>query len=195
MMVVIAGTDVSGFDDERGQHKVITIVIGTEEAINALHNEIGLARIHIRDLKPSKRDKVKKKLIFKSKDILGLSLTVGKNRIVRAIHEHRKKKEQFASIGAVYANFDHLLLEKIHSELDRFLSKYGIKLKDVRFQDDGDMRHTLLNWRFDRVEEGKAHELADGLAHFCKLGHKISGCVRHDFERELEEQMNQDCMK
>jgi hypothetical protein len=88
--VVVAGIDVSGFDDDRGQRKVITIVIGTEDAINTLHNGIGLTKIHIRDLKSSKRDTVKKRLIFRSDDILGLSLVVGKNRIVEDIHNQRE---------------------------------------------------------------------------------------------------------
>lgn len=29
--MVMIGTDVSGFDDERGQHKIIAIVIGADD--------------------------------------------------------------------------------------------------------------------------------------------------------------------
>lgn len=113
MNMLLAGTDVSGFDDQRGQHKVISIIVGTEEAVNHLHKNIGLEKIHMRTLKHNKRDTVRKNLMFNSSDIIGLSLTVGENRIVHEIFKHRKLKEKYASLGAVYEYFDHLLLNEI----------------------------------------------------------------------------------
>jgi len=193
--MIVAGTDVSGYDSHEGQHKIISIVIGPEEDIGELHGNIGIKKIHMKDLKRTKRDKVKKSMTFKSDRILGLSLVVGKNRIVHGIHENQKTKERFASIGAIFAYFDHLLLEKIRPEIDEFLNKFDASFKEIQFQCDTDMHHTLKNWKARTGGEGKAHELADGLAYLCRAGYAVPYCQRHDFEGEIEKQMRRELIR
>lgn len=193
--MVLAGIDVAGFDDKRGQRKVIALVIGTNAAINTLWNSIGLKKIHMRDLKKPKRNIVKKRLIFKSADILGISLIVGKNRIVHEIHENHKKGDRFASIGAIYDYFDYVLLEKIQPKIEHFLSRYSLHLKDIQFQTDADMKDTLRLWKLTAIKEGKAHELADGLAFLCKNGHNVSGCLKLDLEAELEAKLKAELIR
>ena len=193
--MVLIGTDVSRFDDKRGQHKVIAIVIGADDTINTIHNNLGRKNLHMVNLSPAKRNKIKKILTFESDRILGLSITVGKNRIVKEIHEEHKTKEQFASKGAIHSYFDHLLLPKIRNDMESFLSKFGVNLSDVIFECDSDMKDTISNWKLQHSDKGKAHQLADVLAYFCKLGTPPPGCVKMDLEHELESQMKAELIR
>ena len=47
--MLLAGSDVSGNTRGNGQVRHIAFVLGTEESINSLHNDIGIVDIHMDD--------------------------------------------------------------------------------------------------------------------------------------------------
>ncbi|AFS83382.1 hypothetical protein [Candidatus Nitrosopumilus sediminis] len=193
--MVLVGTDVSGFDDDRGQHKVIAIVFGADDTINETHNNLGRKNLHMVNISKAKRNKIKKNLDFSSDRILALSVIAGKNRIVHDIHENHKTKERFASIGAIYAYFDHLLLQEIRPRIEPFLSKFDVTFNDLVFQCDSDMIPALQNWKFKFAKNnGKSFQLADALAFFCKLGFSPPGTIKIDIENILENKMKSDLL-
>lgn len=112
--------------------------------------------LHMVNLSHAKWNKIKKLLTFESERILGLSITVGKNRIIKEIHEEYKTKEQFTSKGTIYRHFDHLLLHKIHNEMESFLSKFEVNLKDTIFECDSDMKDTISHWKLQHNSGGQS---------------------------------------
>ena len=107
----------------------------------------------------------------------------------------KKQEDQFASKKSILDHFNRLLLSKIHLDIEKFLSKFDHTLNNVHFECDDDMRPVIPNWKLQHVREGKAYQLADALAYFCKMGKPPLGCIKLDLETELKAQMKKDLFK
>jgi len=89
--MIIAGSDVSG-NEEDGQSRHIAFVIGSEESINALYNEVGIKEIHMVKLSSEQRSQVVQKLDFKKHGIKAWCFHVGKQRVTDEIYAHIRLK-------------------------------------------------------------------------------------------------------
>src|SRR5438132_7076263 len=121
---LVAGSDVAG-NKKNGEHRVIAFLIGTEEDINSLYNQIGLKKIHMSELTEPVRNRVIEKLDFKGKNIFVFSLIVEKNKTVHQIHDHKKKIDPLFDIKVIFLHFDSSLLSEIKDKIQEITYRYG----------------------------------------------------------------------
>lgn len=192
--MLIAGSDVSG-SDTGGQHRIIAIVMGTEEAINSLRKNIKVKTIHMSKLDEYKQKEVINNLDFRDGELFALSLEVEKVKTVKFIHESNKLKEKYFDIGLVYQHFDMLLLDIIKSKIEEFSYKFNGGIKNIMIESDNDMDNTIRAWGMKRVYAcGKAYELADALAFCCNTNRRVEGCIRLNLVGILRKQMENDLL-
>lgn len=192
--MLIAGSDVSG-SDTGGQHRIIAIVMGTEEAINSLRKNIKVKKIHMSKLDEYKQKEVINNLDFRDGELFALSLEVEKVKTVKFIHESNKLKEKYFDIGLVYQHFDMLLLDIIKSKIEEFSYKFNGGIKSIMIESDNDMDNTIRAWGMKRVYTcGKAYELADALAFCCNTNRRVEGCIRLNLVGTLRKQMENDLL-
>ncbi|MEX0656420.1 MAG: hypothetical protein WD154_02605 [Nitrosopumilaceae archaeon] len=191
--MLLGGTDVCG-DDEHGQHRIIAIVMGTHDAINALRNNIHVKEIHMSKISEKARIEVMQKLDFRNNDLFALSLEVEKVKTVKEIHERNKQKDKYYDIKLPYQHFDALLLSKIRSKMEGFSYRFDSGITNIMMECDNDMYDTIRSWRMQRKSEGKAYELADAVAYCHNKRKKIRGCTTINLVKDLRKQMNKDLL-
>lgn len=193
MSMLIAGSDVSG-NKTGEERRIIALVIGTEDSINSLHNKIGLAEIHMSELKKNKRNHVLNNLDFQNKERFAISLEVEKNKTVHEIHEYMKKQEPLYDIGVIFQHFDLLLLDRIRKTIENIIVNYGMVIKDLSVQCEGDMLATIRAWNMKISDKGKgkAYELSDAIAWACNADKNIKGVIKKNLVHDLRNQMRKD---
>lgn len=90
--MLLVGADVSGEDGN--QHKIISIIIGTRDSLYSLYKNIGIKKIHMKNLSNKDRAQVIDRINFDHDERIALSFCVNKINLVHEIHEHKKKKKQ-----------------------------------------------------------------------------------------------------
>ncbi|HEX5457253.1 MAG TPA: hypothetical protein VFX64_02575 [Candidatus Nitrosotalea sp.] len=123
--MIIAGSDVSGNEID-GQHRHIAFVIGHEESINTLHNEIGIKEIHMMRLGEADKKQVVQNLDFKKHGIKAWCFHVGKQHTIDAIYEHVRLHPKNKRKDKIYQNFEYHLLSYFKSEVEKLTFRQGM---------------------------------------------------------------------
>jgi len=67
--MLVGGADVSGDNKREGQRNYIAFLVGTQEIINKIYNDIGINSIHMSELSEKQRMQVHHNLNFDSNGI------------------------------------------------------------------------------------------------------------------------------
>jgi len=193
--MLLAGSDVSGNTRGNGQVRHIAFVLGTEESINGLHNDIDIENIHMDDLRQPQRRQVISRLEFTRNDIQAWCFNVERQNTIDFIYQHEKLKPKNKLKSKVQKHFDYLLLKQIKSLLTDFVYSRNGQLSSLVVECDGDMNKTIDNWKMKKRYKGKAYQLADAVAWCNAKGHKIKQCAEPDYIELLREQLTYDLLK
>lgn len=193
--MLLAGTDING-DNDDGQGRYISIVLGTESSINELYNKIGLSNIEMKNLKKNKRKFVVKNLNFKDNNFFAICLKVDRQKLIEYITTHPHSKAKFIEKGEVNRYFDRILLSLIRDQIDGFCQHHNSRFTKLTFQCDPDMSKTIINWELLQSFHGKAYEFADVISF--SYQHKwspIKGCKYMDYSDKIKQRLRQCFMK
>lgn len=193
--MILAGSDVSGNTRGNGQIRHIAFVLGTEESINGLHNDIGIENIHMDDLRQHQRRQVINRLEFTRNDIQAWCFNVERQNTIDFIYQHEKLKPKNKLKSIVQKHFDYLLLKQIKGLLTNFIYFHNGSLSSLVVECDGDMSITIGNWKMKKKLKGKAYELADAVAWCNAKGRRIKQCPEPDYIGFLRQQMEYDLLK
>ncbi|MEX0764724.1 MAG: hypothetical protein WD033_06130 [Nitrosopumilaceae archaeon] len=192
--MLIAGSDVSG-DEDNGQTRYIAFVIGNEEDINSLHNDIGINEIHMVRLDEKEKKHVIKTLDFKKYNIRAWCFHVGRQRTIDAIYNHQKLLPKNKRKDKIHQAFDYHLLHYFKDKLEDLTYNAGIGLADLVVQGEGDMKLTIENWKMKYSRKGNAYEFSDAVAWCNEHRKKLKGCQEMDLKDTIYEQMQYDLLK
>jgi hypothetical protein len=192
--MLIAGSDVSG-DVNKGQHRHIAFVVGKEESINALHNEIGIKEIHMLRLEEREKRHVIQTIDFQKYNIKAWCFYVNKQNAINSIYSHTKLRPKNRMKEKVYETFDFHLLDHFKSELEDLTFANSIRLTDLHVQCEGDMSYTVINWKMTPDHKGKAYEFSDAVAWCNERGKKLKGCIECNLEEILYNKTSFDLFK
>lgn len=193
--MLLAGTDING-DNDDGQGRYITIVIGTETSVNRLYNQIGLNNIEMKNLKKNKRKFVAKTMNFTNIEFLAMCLKVDRQKLIQYITTHPHSKAKFLEKKEVNRYFDKILLSLIKDQIDGFCQHHNSRFTKLNFQCDPDMSKTVTNWELASSLKGRAYEFADAIS-FC-YQHKwspVKGCKYNDCSEKIKQRLRQCFMK
>ncbi len=192
--MVLIGSDAIG-QSKISQHQYIAIVIGTDESINRIYNNIGLPEIHMRDLTPNQRRRVMETLDFGPHDLTALCLHLERQTIIDDLRINEKLNPKRKQKIAIHKHFDYLLLKEIKNLIEEFTLLHGQHVDDLTMQCDGDMLLTAQNWNMGTTMRGRAYELSDALAFCNQRRHHVDGCHELDLRDKLRTKMYQDLLK
>ena len=193
--MLVGGADVSGDNRREGQRNYIAFLVGTEERINKIYNNIGINGIHMSELSEKERMQVHRNLNFNSNDIHVWCLHVQRQHIENYILNHNRLRNYKKPKVNIHKNFDYHLLNSIKVELENFVYSRKQEFSDIVVQTDSDMRDTVEQWNIMRVDEGRAYELADAVAWFNQRNIQIDSCDDMDLRDSIKSLMEQDLLE
>ena len=193
--MLVGGADVSGDNRREGQRNYIAFLVGTQERINKIYNNIGINGIHMSELSEKQRTQVHRNLNFNSNDIHVWCLHVQRQHIENYILNHDRLRNYKKPKVNVHKNFDYHMLNSIKTELENFVYSRKQEFSDIVVQTDSDMRDTIEQWNMMRVDEGRAYELADAVAWFNQRNIHVNFCDDKDLRDNIRLLMEQDLLK
>ncbi|MGI0056897.1 MAG: hypothetical protein ACREAK_05930 [Nitrosarchaeum sp.] len=193
--MLIAGSDVSGNTIGGGQHRHISFLIGSEESINKLYNDIHLKEIHMVRLTESARKHVQQKLDFRGNDVFAWCFHVEKQHIINHIANHERLHPKNKPRESIFRHFDYLFLQQFKEQLEAICYSHKTSLDELTVECDSDMQFTIQNWKMRKKSRGKAYEIADAIAYFNEKDRKTKGCVDVDLRDKIYRQMEYDLLK
>ncbi len=191
----VGGADVSGDKRREGEQNYISFLVGTEDRINKIYRNIGIDGIHMSEMSKQQRDHIHNNLNFKFNDILVWCFHVQRQRVEDYFINHHKLNSKKIPIINIHKNFDHHLLRSIKNDLENFVFPHRQELSDIIVQTDSDMLHAVEHWKMQRVDEGKAFELADAVVWFNQRGTPIENCKEMDLRSSIKIAMEQDLLR
>ena len=193
--MLVGGADVSGDTRREGQRNYIAFLVGIQERINKIYNDIGINGIHMSELSEKQRTHVHRNLNFNSNDIHVWCLHVQRQRIEDYILNHNRLRNYKKPKVNIHKDFDHHLLNSIKTDLENFVYSRKQEFSDIVVQTDSDMKDTIEQWNMMRVDEGRAYELADAVAWFNQRNIPIDSCNDKDLRDNIRLLMEQDLLK
>lgn len=198
--MIVGGADVSGDkyrpgEKREGERNYISFLIGTEERINKIYNDIGINGIHMTDLTELEREHVRRTLNFQSNDVRVWCFHVQRQHLEKYILNHPRLKNYKKPKVSVHKNFDHHLLNSIKIQLQNFVYSYKQELSDIVVHTDDDMKDTVEYWKMQREVKGIPFELSDAVAWFNQKHVRIDSCNHMDLRNDIKSLMEQDLLE
>lgn len=191
----LGGADVSGDKKREGQRNYIAFLVGTEDRINKIYKDIGIEGIHMSEMSETHREQVHRNLNLKSNDVRAWCFHVQRQHLEDYFINHDILRAKKMPTVNIRKNFDHHLLRSIKDELESFVFPKHREFKDIVVQTDSDMLHTVEHWKMQRVDEGKAFEIADAIAWFNQRHTPIEDCREMDLRDSIKLAMEQDLLR
>ena len=192
-LMLVGGANVSG-TERNGLNSHAALIVGREDAINRVHNAIGIEHIHISRLGAKKQAQVLENLDLPPGEIGAWCFHIDRQRIEGSVGGLGPRKRRKPSTS-IHRSFDAYWLRLFARELADFAAKLGADLSDIAVEADADMRPTMKRWNISTRQVGRAHELADAIARCNRRGVKIPNCRVMDIRDDLEAAMKRDLLK
>lgn len=192
--MLIGGTDVSGSEID-GQQNHVALVVGKEDTINRIYNNIGISPIHMSKMSEHQRLQVRKNLDFSSNEIIVWCFHINRRHIENIIQKRiisEKKREPKINI---HKSFESYWFQLFRDGLADFAAKFRVELSDITIEADADMRPTIKNWNINDKRRGRAYELSDAVAWFNQKGIKIQNCEVVDLRSAILKSMERHLLK
>ena len=187
--MILAGMDVSG-NTTVGNHKYLSIVIGTENSINSLFRKIGYKKIHKKSIRKNKEQKeLLEKIIFDNHNNMALCLYINRNPIMNKVKNMRKIKRKRISEIKILRTYHYLLFQSIRDKIELFLTSHNVSITDIVFQCDSDCRNLIRDCGLKYSDEGIAHQISDVVAWANNKQQDPSGVISLDLSEELEKKL------
>lgn len=198
--MLVGGADVSGDkhregEKREGERNYISFIVGTEERVNKIYNDIGINGIHMSELTESQREHVRRNMNFNSNDIRVWCFHVQRQHIEEYILHHPRLKNYKKPKILIHKNFDHHLLNSIKNQLQDFVFSYKQEFSDVVIHTDDDMKDTIEHWKMKRKVKGISYELSDAVAWFNQKHVDIDSCNHMDLRSDIRSSMERDLLE
>lgn len=156
--------DVSG-DEDNKNYKYLGIVIGTNESIMSLSNDIGPFPERFSRVKPQDREKIIKKLIFDSKNRMAFCVRLERQKIIKEISNSRIVSK-YRKIGKkkLYNTFEYVIMQQVNKKIREFITVHGVSMNQLIIQGDKDSTYFANAGNFRHQERGAAYRLSDYVA-------------------------------
>ena len=191
--MLLGGADVSG-TERNGLNNHAALIVGSVEAINRIHNAIGIEHIHMSRLGAKKRTQVLNGLDLSLDEVGAWCFHIDRRRIEGSVGGFISRKRRKPPTN-IHKSFDAYWLRLFVGELEDFATKLGADLSDITVEADADMRPTMKSWNISTRPVGRAHELSDAIAWYNRRDIKIPNCRIMDIRASLETAMKRDLLK
>lgn len=186
--MLIGGADVSGSKAD-GQQNHVALVVGKEDVINRIYNNIGVSPIHMSRISERQRQQVRKNLDLSTSGIIVWCFHVNRHRMVSSMKERAASGKKRRPKTNIHKSFDSYWFQLFKGELTSFAAGFRAGLSDIVIEADADMRNTIENWNINDRYKGRAYELADAVAWFNQKGIRIQNCKIVDLREEIIKNM------
>lgn len=186
--MLIAGSDVSGIQG-LGEQSYISFIVGTQEAINSMHKNTGVKKIHMIRLDENEKNNVINALDFCRPDVNAWCFYVERQNIVNNIFNHPRFKKKPGLKESVYVEFDKIFLKCFRHELNDFCIQHNEEIRKLSVECDSDMTQSIRRWNFTNLNEGKASELSDAIAWCNSHNKKLNGCREVNLANEIDSKL------
>lgn len=198
--MLVGGADVSGDkyrqgEKREGERNYIAFLVGTEERIHRIYNDVGINGIHMSELKESQIEHIRRTLNFSSNDVLVWCFHVQRQHIEKYILNHPRLKNYKKPKVSIHKNFDHHLLNSIKTQLQDFVYSYKQEFSDLVIHTDDDMKDTVNYWKMKRSVKGIPFELSDAVAWFNQKHVNIESCIHVDLRNNIRSLMERDLLE
>ena len=199
-IMFVGGADVSGDkhrlgEQREGERNYISFLVGTEDVINTIYNNIGIDGIHMSELSDKQVEQVRHNLDFHSNDVRVWCFHVQRQHVEDYFINHTKLRSRKIPIINIHKNFDLHLLRSFKNELEKFVFPYHQEFSDIIVQTDSDMGKTVDHWKMKRESKGKALELADAVVWFNQKNIKLDRVMEKDLVVHLKTVMEKDLLR
>ena len=192
--MLIGGADVSGSKTD-GQQNHAALVVGKEDAINRIYNNIGISPIHMSEMSQHQRCQVYDRLDFSSDEAVVWCFHVSRHRAVNSMKERIASGKKRKPKTNIHKSFDSYWFQLFRDTLTDFAANFRAELSDIAIEADADMLPTVKNWNINGRYKGKAYELADAVAWFNQKGDKIQNCKVMDLRDAITWSMERHLLK
>ena len=192
--MLIGGADVSGSKAD-GQHNHAALIVGREDAVNRIYNNIGISPIHMSEMSERQRSQVYDRLDFSSNEIIVWCFHINRPYIENAVQYRIMSGKKRRRRINIHRSFDSYWFQLFKSELASFAAGLREELSDITIEADADMRRTIKNWNIGDRYKGKAYELADAVAWFNQKKCKIQNCKVMNLQDDIKRSMELDLSK
>ena len=192
--MLIGGVDVSGSKAD-GQQNHVALVVGKEDTINRIYNNVGISAIHMSKMSKPQRDQVLKNLDFSSNEIAVWCFHVNRRQIEDCIQKRITSEKKRKSKVNIHKSFESYWFQLFKDELADFAVRFRAEISDIVVEADADMRPTIKNWNIDSKHKGRAYELSDAVAWFNQKGINIQNCKVVDLRSAIMDSMEHHLLK
>ena len=182
-------------DRHGSQHNHAALIIGKEDEISRIYNNIGISPIHMSEITEQKRQHVYGNLDFSSNEIRVWCFHISRRQIENDIQERLRTRNSRKSRISIHKNFDTHWFRLFRNDLETFAAKLRTELSEIVIEADSDMVPTLKNWNINSTYKGKAYELSDAVAWFNQKGARLEQCKIMDLRTNIEELMKHSLLK
>lgn len=168
-----------------GQHNHAALVVGKEDAINRIYNNIRVSPIHMSEISERKRRQVLDNLDVSSSEIGVWCFHIGRQKMEADIQDLMRERKIRKPRVNVHKSFDVYWYRAFRRDLEAFAARFKMEVSEIVLEADADMRPTLTSWNIDHRYKGRAYELADAIAWFNQRKVEIPGCRMVDLRSHI----------
>jgi len=183
--MLLAGMDVSG-DDKSGNYKYLAVIIGTEESINRLSDDIGYLPTHISRLGGRKQNEIIGKMVFDGKSRIAFCIYLKRDEIVDFVKNKRKAKKKRMPIAKIRRTYNYVVMYEVKKFLEKFLLDHNLSITDLLIQCESDCipfaRAGSLKYEYSKA---KVYRIADITAYCNNKKLRIPNVNEKNFTKEI----------
>ena len=188
MATIVAGMDVSG-DQRSGNHKFMSLVLGTQESLDAITRRLGSDQIHMNMIKNRKvQDDIIRQVRFDGIECIGFCMRLEKDQAITLAKKSAGRRRRY-NTAKIYCTYHTLVWKHIRDRVEIFLRYHNYEIRTLDFQCDGDCRNFAKDVGWHYVDRGPAHSLADIVAWANSHGREPCGTVCMDMVGLLDAEL------
>ena len=182
--MLVGGSDGSGIPNV-GEQMFISLIVGTQDAINSMHENTGVKKIHMTRLEENEKINVINALDFCRSDVNAWCFYVERQNIINNVFNHPRFKKKPGKKERVYVEFDKIFLKCFRHELNDFCIQHNEEIGKLSVECDSDMIQSIKRWNLKNIPQGKAFELSDAVAWCNSHNRKLKGCREVNLANEI----------
>lgn len=186
---ILIGMDVSGDSKDRSNYKFLGIVMGTQESIMSLSENIG-SQYPEHMSKIMDKDGVLDKLSFDSKNRIAFCVKLDREKIVNEFDSIKIRRRKIRK-SDILRTFERVVMQEVGRRIQNFALLHKVSITDVTIQCDKDSEFFARAGNLQYVRKGVAYRLSDYVA-WCnnrKMDDKIDEIIPIDITDQIPNRM------
>ena len=178
--------DVSG-DANATNYKFLGIVLGADNNIMGLSNDIGSYPEHMSRIKNRDKPKIIQKLEFDNENRIAFCVKLDRKKIVDKIIKSRRARS--TGKGKIFRTYNYVLIQEIKKIIEKFLVGQGKSVTEIIFQCDKDSDPFIKAGGLKLQRKGAAYRISDYIAWCNNKNKRPKSVIEINFTKEIPKRM------